>query len=162
MLSDPNRFLFATLKVCFFLLLFVAIFDPGDKLTHLKIPLFVSVWLVFLAWLWITNPTMQKRSWISLPLLLYVLLFSFCIPLYGVLISFLRGSDVSNSDGFMYVKSYLFVTIAIPLSASKIDVSKQLRGILSLLSIMVLATSALVYLYPSLRIPVSLFGDESK
>ena len=36
------------LRGCIFLLMFVGIFDPADKLLGLKVPAFILCWLVFL------------------------------------------------------------------------------------------------------------------
>ncbi len=72
-------------------------------------------------------------------LLLYVLALGIILPLLSVLVYFIRGGLFNELFyGFNFLKSYLFLGLALLLSAEKIDLQKPLSVVLSLLSIAII------------------------
>jgi hypothetical protein len=135
------------LQVNLFLLFLVAVFDPADKVTQLKVPLFISLWVLFLFSVLFAN---GKRSALTSSLLRYVLLFSVILPTASVLWYFVRGGGVGLYDGLPYIKSFLFLTLAIVLVVTQLDAIRPLSVVLTILSAVITCIAVLCYNDPSL------------
>lgn len=135
------------LQANLFLLFLVAVFDPADKVTQLKVPLFISLWILFLFSVLFAN---GKRSALTSSLLRYVLLFSVVLPTASVLWYFARGGGVGSYDGLPYIKSFLFLTLAIVLLVTQLDAIRPLSVVLTILSVVITGIAALCYNDPSL------------
>jgi hypothetical protein len=108
-------------------LLLVAVFDPADKIAHMKVPLFAAVWA-----LTAVNYCLHRcPSTLPLSLLIYVIGFSFLIPLWSICWYFSQNGALDGYDGFNYLKGYLFLTLCIPLALEKIDLVPVLSLILT-------------------------------
>ncbi len=128
-------------------LLIVAVFDPADKITHMKVPLFAAVWA-----LTAMNYCLRKRpSTVPLSLLIYVIGFSFLIPLWSICWYFSQKHGLNGYDGFNYWKGYLFLTLCIPLVLEKIDLVPMLGLVLTVQA----ALASLIYVI-TLNNPVAL------
>src|SRR5258708_5523381 len=110
------------------LMLALLVFDPADY-SHLKLPLFL-----LLAIIGVVRRIRHGNTRISPSLLLYVLAFSLMIPLLSITGYLLSGRSLSGFDGFVYLKSYLFLGIVLLLNVEDLDLLKPLSAILSLLS----------------------------
>jgi len=127
-----NHLLGNSLRIVLILLISVCIFDPADELLGIKVHLFVLAWILFIHDITANN----KTIYIPIKLMLYLILFILIIPLTSIAYYFFTGSDFINYDGYMYFKSYLFLTVVIILYISKIDLIKPTIIMISLLSIL--------------------------
>src|SRR6266853_132302 len=105
--TPMSRLLALAFRVSLFVLLLVVVFDPADRVTHLKIPIFICVWLFFLLGQWLSGVSLVNIRSLSPSLLFYVFVFALVIPLYGLLVYFVRNGALNSFDGFSYFKSYL-------------------------------------------------------
>lgn len=144
------------LRLNLLLLLAAAIFDPSDLLLHAKVPLFVGIWILLLADLAIPG---HERYEVPTNLYLYIYVFVFFLPLVGMLIYVLRGGETDSYQGLGYYKSYLFLTLCIPLAMKKIDVIRPLTMILSALSLATIGLYAITFNNDVLRSQLWLVGD---
>jgi hypothetical protein len=142
------------LRVNLFLLLLIAVFDPVDQ-SHWKAPLFVGVWLIFLVDLVISR---EGHSEIPPALYLYTLIFIVVLPLAGALVYLLRGGETAGYEGLKYWKSYLFLTLCIPLAAKRINLIRPLTVVLSLLSAATISLYVLASVSEVLRAELEAFG----
>jgi|SRR5579862_3675966 len=144
------------IRIILFLLMFVAVFDPSDLVFHLKVPLFVAVWVFFA-----TDTAISNDRWhdVSARLYLYLFLFVMILPGFGIMVYILRGGGLEGYDGFQYLKSYLFLTLCIPLTAKRIDLIRPLTLILCLLSMATIVLYAVTLNNELLRAYAAEFGD---
>ena len=142
---QTSHVLDSSLKMVLTSLIFVCVFDPAGKLLGLKEILFVLSWILFLFSVIAT----RKVIYIPLGMTLYLALFIFLIPLTSLAYYVLTNDDLIHFDGYMYFKSYLFLTLVFILYVSKIDLIKQTVAILSLLSFTTLLILILCVVYPS-------------
>jgi len=154
MLNPINTLLRANL----FLLFLVAVFDPGDQVTHLKVPLFVSLWVIFIVGLLISK---ERTPPIAPSLLMYIFVFALFLPLVSILWYFLRGGHGASYDGFQYFKSFLFLTLAAVLVVKKIDAIRLLSIVLTMLSVVIIVMEILIYNEPGLIEVLSPIGNGS-
>jgi len=144
------------LRANLFLLFLVAVFDPADHVTHLKVPLFVSLWVIFFLGLILSK---NINSPLAASLLTYIFVFAFFLPLTSILWYFVRGGHVGMFDGFQYLKSFLFLTLAAILVVKQIDAIGPLSIVLTLLSAATIAIAALAYSDPGLTPLLWPIGD---
>ncbi|MEO1943353.1 MAG: hypothetical protein ABGY11_03560 [Candidatus Thioglobus sp.] len=139
------------LRGCIFLLMFVGIFDPADKLLGLKVPAFILCWLVFLFY-YVLNPVKIARK-----VYFYILLILF-IPALSMLYFevFLGGGQTA---ALILIKAYIFVSLIIILVAAKIDLIPMLSRILFLLALVIILTKLLVMIFPELIPSLQVFGS---
>jgi hypothetical protein len=143
------------LRANLFLLLVVAVFDPVDQ-AHLKTPLFAGVWIFFLIDLVISS---RGQYQVPANLYLYAVIFVVVFPLVGMLIYLLRGGGMQDYEGFKYWKSYLFLTLCIPVAVKRIDLIRPLSIILSLLSVATIFLSLIAVNDELLRAQLAAFAD---
>jgi len=146
------------LRANLFLLFLVAVFDPADQVTHLKVPLFVSLWVIFIVDMLISK---ERIAPIADSLLTYILVFAVVLPLASILWYFLRGGHTASYDGFQYFKSYLFLTVAAILASKKIDAIRPLSVILTFLSVFIITIAVLAYSDSGLSNILWVVGDAS-
>lgn len=136
-------------------LLIIAVFDPADKLTHLKSPLFVAVWSITL----INYFRSRCPARIPLGLLAYVAVFSFIIPLTSICGYMLRDGSLNGYDGFQYFKAYLFLTLCIPLMQEKLSVVRLLSFVLTAQSALIIFVYTLTANNPVMTAAVADIGQ---
>lgn len=145
-------------SVAFFvvnLFIFVCVFDPADKLLHLKVPLFCLCWLLLLLYL---SYSRDKQA-IPVGLLLYVFTMIF-IPFLSVTYYYItNGSD--PYEGFALLKSYFFISFAVVLYCFRFDLMKSMSIILTMLSIVIISVSVTVWSSPSLFMSIYTFGMDT-
>jgi hypothetical protein len=144
------------LRANLFLLLFVAVFDPVDQ-THLKVPLFVGVWTLFLIDILISS---HGRFRVPAGLYVYAAVFVVVFPALGMLIYLLRAGGMEGYEGFKYWKSYLFLTLCIPVAVKRIDLIRPLSVILSLLSGATIFLYLIVTTNDLIRAELTAFADD--
>lgn len=127
------------LMITFNILLLTCVFDPADKIFHLKVPTFILLFVLLVIDSLIKNKTISFNK----RMLLYVSLFSILLPLISLSNYSISYSDYNNYEGFAYFKSYLFLTISFVIYRYKIDMFKTLSYMLVLLSLSILAVFAL-------------------
>lgn len=133
-----------------------SVFDPADLILHLKVPLFIACWCLFAAGAVVDN----NRRFVDSFTLLYVLSLSIVLPAISISRYLLEGGDSSVFDGFVAWKSFLFLTLALMLVAERIDLFSFSAGVLTILSISIIAVRTLIYLKPTLAIPIGVLGDK--
>jgi hypothetical protein len=130
-----------TISLLLLCLLLVAVFDPADKIAHMKVPLFVAVWALTA----INHRLHRCPSTVPLSLLIYVIGFSFLVPFWSVWWYFSQNGMLDGYTGFLYLKSYLFLTLCIPLVLEKVDLVPMLSFVLTVQA----ALASLIYVITS-------------
>jgi hypothetical protein len=144
------------LRLNVLLLVLVALYDPSDLLFRIKVPVFTVIWILFLADIFLFDP---QRYPVPTKLYLYVFVFALLIPLTGMLVYILRGGSLEDYEGFRYLKSYLFLTVCIPLVSKRIDLVRPLSFLLSTVSVATILVYLVTITNDILRTPIALFGD---
>jgi hypothetical protein len=144
------------LRINLFLLFLVAVFDPADRITQMKVPLFVGLWIIFLLYLLFSR---EKTAPVSAALLSYIFVFSMFLPLISILWYFVQGGHVGPYDGFQYLKAFLFLTLAVILVVTKIDAIRPLSIVLTILSLVIIVIATLTYNDPSVAQLLWPIGD---
>jgi hypothetical protein len=144
-----------TMRAALYCLLVVAVFDPVDQ-THLKAPLFAAVWVLFLVDL-ATSRTGRYQAPVNL--YLFVTIFVILLPAAGMLVYLVRGGSMADYEGFKYWKSYLFLTLSIPLVVKRIDVMRPLSLILTMLSVVTIVLYSLAMTNELIRAALAAFAD---
>src|SRR6267378_5444448 len=113
------------LRLNLFLLMGAAIFDPADLLFHAKVPLFAGIWILLLA---DTGTSRGGRYSVPTNLYYYIWIFVFLLPLIGMFVYLFRVGRMEGYEGFGYYKSYLFLTLCVPLAMKRIDLVRRLAS----------------------------------
>ena len=137
--------------------IFVTIFDPADVVLGLKVPLFILCFITGGLFLLGHN---KGRIYIPMPLIIYTLLF-ISIPLFSIFIYYLR-SGTDPYEGFVMFKAYLFISFAILLVATKIDVTKYLCGVLSIMAVCIISLFIFLIIFPDSFILINAIGKETE
>jgi hypothetical protein len=129
-------------------LVVVAVFDPANQVTNLKVPLFVAAWLLFLLDAFSGGNLRVRQS-----TLLVAMTFGMLLPLYSVGYYAVTNGDFAHFDGFQYLQSYVFFLIVIILTSTDIDLLRPLcitltwlSGVIVLIAILVITSSPETYL----------------
>ena len=143
-----------SLNIILTCLLVVCIFDPGDKILYMKVPLFLLSWLIFYSMIIINNKsvTVDKR-------LLNLVCCMLLIPLVSITYYCILNG-IESDDGLVYYKSYLFVSLAFILYAAKINLIPTLSWVLTFLSLLIFIICALYSIYPDTGYVIYLLGLE--
>lgn len=153
--QEGPRGLTKPLWVVVTLLLAVSIFDPADLLLHAKVPLFVLTWGITLLDLVLRT----DDSWpIPYGLFLYVTFFCLVLPLSSIFLYFLQGGMLSNYDGFLDFKAYLFLSIAFPLAIKRISLVRTLSWLLTVMSVFIIIIYVITSQSEALRLSLMVFG----
>lgn len=139
------------LRVCIFLLMFVGIFDPANKILGLKLPAFILCWLVFLIY-YGSKPVKIVRD-----VYVYIFLMLF-IPVLSMFYFevFLGGGQTA---ALILIKAQLYVSLIYILVAAKIDIIPMLCRILCLLSWTIISVKVVVSIFPELMPAIQIFGS---
>jgi hypothetical protein len=116
------------------------VFDPADKFFGLKVPLFIFVWLIFIA------KHLCGKGMLTVPfsMVLYFMLFSCVLPLLAMFNFVLSAQSFVDYDGFGYFKAYLFLSLIFILFIEDIDLTRDLSVALALLSIAIIAVLVMI------------------
>jgi hypothetical protein len=145
----------ATMRAAIYCLLFVAVFDPVDQ-THLKTPLFAAVWGLFVIDL-LTSRFGRYQA--PANLYLFITVFVVFLPAAAMLVYLIRGGSMADYEGFKYWKSYLFLTLSIPLVVKRIEVIRPLSIILTMLSVATLVLYTMALTSDLIREALTAFAD---
>jgi hypothetical protein len=139
----------------FFVVLFLisCIFDPADKLFGLKVPLFISLWLLFL----ISKKSVNLRF--PIEIVLFSLLF-LAIPILSISY-YLIFDGTQPYAGFSLFKSFLFISLVFILYDKKMNIIPLLAQILSLLSLSIILVYIVILKNPGLFYLIYEFGYNS-
>jgi hypothetical protein len=111
--------MFKLLKILTSLLVFIVLVDPGDQIFHLKMLLFISI---FIVWPFTLNRFFNYSK--------NIILFSFFVGIIIPAYSFLIGAAFSDTFimqyGIMYFKAFLFFLLLIITVHSNIKIEKFL------------------------------------
>ena len=119
------------LKYVFFAFILSTLLDPADTILGLKIPLYLSCWILTLI-LFIN--TKENKNY-PLGLLVYSGLM-ISIPMLSIVFYYLmNGAD--PYEGFSMLKAYLFISCALFLYITKINAIKYLSRALFFLVILI-------------------------
>lgn len=122
------------------LLLIVSIFDPEDLILKLKVPLFISIWLLFLLIIIGSN----KEARLSIPLFFYLLIFILVLPFISALNFVLTNGYFNYYYGYLSLKPLLFLTLLVILYVEKIEIIVPISVLLTILSCMILCVFFLI------------------
>ena len=140
-------------KVLLFLFVADTLFDPADLLFGLKLPLYLLCWGAG----FVVCINRRKGLAISIDLVLYCL-GMIALPLISIFVyQLFDGRD--QFEGFQLLKSYLFISMAVLLYVTRVNVLPQLAAALTMLSAAIIATAALVLLVPAMLTPAYVFGE---
>ena len=140
-------------KFFVFLFLISCIFDPADKLFGLKVPLFISLWLLFL----ISKKSVNLRF--PKEIVLFSLLF-LAIPILSISY-YLIFDGTQPYAGFSLFKSFLFISLVFILYDKKMNIIPLLAQILSLLSLSIILVYIVILTNPGLFFLIYEFGYNS-
>jgi hypothetical protein len=122
--------------------IFVTIFDPADVVLGLKVPLFILCFITG-GLVVLERP---GRIYVPRSLIIYTLLFVI-IPIFSILVYYLRnGTD--PYEGFIMLKAYLFISFAILLVVTDIDITKYLCNILLLMAVCIISLFIFLLIFP--------------
>jgi hypothetical protein len=133
----------------------VAVFDPMDRIWHLKVPLFILVCGLGLLY----AAVKMGRVPLSASLALYVLAFALVIPLLSMCVYILRDCNGVEYAGFDYLKAYLFLVLSAIFALAEIDAARSLCAILTILSILLIGVLLVAGTNPALAGVLWGFGD---
>ena len=131
-------------RLLLFAFVVVCVFDPADQVLGAKGWLFLALWGATLA------IGLSARDEVNIPieLLACVLLF-ILVPLLSITWYYLvSGTD--PYEGFGLLKSYLLISLAIVLVVNRIDIVPLLSGVLTLLALLTITVSIVLWLEPEL------------
>ena len=141
---------------CITVFMFATIFDPADVLLGLKVPLFVLCFVVG-GLICVIRP---RQIFLPRPLLVYTLMFVF-IPLFSIFVYYLRnGTD--PYEGFVMLKAYLFIFLAILLVVMGVDVTKYLSNILVLMAVCIIFLFVFLLVFPEYFALTNAIGMETQ
>ena len=138
-------------------LVFVAVFDPADRIFSLKIPLFLALWVIC-----ISRSLMSAERTLPNNLLLYVLVFSGLLPIFSM---FVYGVSARNHDwheAAAVFKSFLFLSLAIALYLEKSRPLRILVSVLTVESAVIILLAVIVSSNNGLVEPLYAFGIENE
>ena len=128
-----------------------SVFDPGDLLVGLKIPLFVLCFVFFLLDL-LRNR--NKKFPVSLLYINFTILF---IPIVSFLLNLFSNSSIP-SVGLDLYKGYIIITLSIFLYHFKYLAISSFSKILTVLSLLIITVYFVVTIYPELYNVIYLWG----
>ena len=135
--------------------IFVTIFDPADVVLGLKVPLFILCFITG----GLVALERPGRIYVPMPLVIYTLLFV-TIPLFSIFVYYLKnGTD--PYEGFIMLKAYLFITLAIILVVTDIDLTKYLSNILLLMALCIISLFIFLLIFPDSFILLNTIGMET-
>jgi len=141
-------------KVTIFLFILSTLFDPADKLFGLKIPLFLACWGVG----FVVLLTSKNEIMLPVNLLIYVLMMMMLIPLVSITYYYIMNGSEPYA-GFLLLKSYLFISFAILIYLTRVDVLRYLSMALTVLAISILLLTAYIIIFSEMYWPIYHFGD---
>jgi hypothetical protein len=133
------------IRVAIIFLVFVLILDPGDLIFHLKVPLFV---LIFLFWLLLKTiyPIRVNRAIININFLLL------SIPLIGICVAILQQNLANISFAFGFIKSFIIILLSILIIDQRIDLSNYLVKLCFIIPAIIIPIYILFTVNPTLFI----------
>ena len=123
-------------------LIIVCIFDPAGKILEIKYFLFVVSWILMI----IRMIVFKKNRWLNYEFFIYICLFLF-IPILSIMQYFVFDAK-SPYDGFLFFKSYLFITLTLVLTSSGIDFLGKFCAVLTSLSILTILIFFIIMIFP--------------
>lgn len=144
----------STLILFVYLLIFICVFDPADKILGLKVPFFFICWLIFIFRILYSNVIFR----INIGLLGYVFLM-ISIPLLSIIIYLLVNGD-RPFQGFILFKSYLFISFSIILYSLRINLIPVLSRVLNFLAVVIIFSYILLIIAPDYMPAFILFGEK--
>ena len=147
--SKMNR-----IQYVFLLLLITScVFDPADRIIHMKLPLFAACWALTIIDIFVA----ERRIILPWKMLIYICSV-LSIPLLSIAYYTLFIGNAPY-DGLQYLKSYLFITIIIVLIILNIDIVKPLCVILTVLSCMIIIIMLITYNNPQILLSLDVLGE---
>ncbi|WP_394775111.1 hypothetical protein [Flavobacterium sp.] len=137
----------------FAILVFILIIDPGDRIFHLKIPLF---FLVLILWFFYkTSNTIFFRKDIA-----YIVFVFLMLPIISVVICFLQGNFVNMEFALGFLKSFSIIVLLFPIVDINIPTLKYLINNSLLLPIIVLSAYVIFLFIPDMISPIYSYTEE--
>jgi hypothetical protein len=136
--------------------IFVTIFDPADVVLGLKVPLFILCFITG----GLVALVRPDRIYVPMPLIFYTLLFV-AIPLFSIFVYYLK-SGTDPYAGFIMLKAYFFIFLAIILVVTDIDVTKYLSNVLVLMAVFIISLFIFLLIFPDYFSLMNFVGMETQ
>lgn len=131
------------------------VFDPADRLFHLKVPLFCLCWFLFIIYLF------HSRNVRGVPISLGLYVFTMiCIPLVSITFYFITNGN-EPYEGFQLFKAYLFISFSLILYHLRINLINTLSIILTIMATLIICLYLIVLIDPSFFVPFYAFGTNT-
>ncbi len=125
------------IKVLISILIVVLVVDPGDLIFHLKVPLFI---LIFLVWFVLkTTAPIRLKSDIIINCVLFLM-----IPLFGISVAVLQDNFDDPTFAIGFVKSFLVLLLIVITYDLKLDLSPYLLKCCFLIPLIIIPIYILV------------------
>ena len=98
-----------TQRILITAVIFLSVFDPANKFFEIKYPLFVALVLVCVPDIFFSRCNSRAK----VPVIIFFLIFSLIIPLYGLLVGEISGSMFSLNGWLGYFFAYLYLLLAL-------------------------------------------------
>ena len=128
------------LQLAIIVLVFVALFDPTDKILHIKVPIFIAVVFVWLYRRAIDGGTLTPGMWAL------IMTIAVVIPLFWTIFGIITQNAHNMDTQFSTLKSLLFLMIVPVLISEDIDLISLIIKMSSTVALVTIAMWAM-YLY---------------
>lgn len=150
-----ERWLRPVFLITLFIFILATLFDPADRLFGMKVPLYLASWVIGAA-LSLAQPF---RVRLPTGLLSYAVLMV-TIPLFSIWVFHLRGG-AAPFQGFTMMNAYVFISMAVLLYVTRVDLIPVLSLALTILAIAVILLFVVVLIEPALYLPLYIIGDDT-
>jgi hypothetical protein len=124
--------------------LIVCVFDPADRILGWKVPVFVALCIATALGSLSFRTDLRIAPELALCVAIFVL-----IPVSSIILYFaIDGRE--PFEGFVLIKGYLLVSLALVLAINRIDLLPQLSAVLTVLALCIIATFILLWFNPGL------------
>jgi hypothetical protein len=141
----------------FILLIIDCLFDPAGNILGIKFYLFIACFLLS----GMARLFEDEQFRIETGLVLYVLLFSFVLPLSSILYFHIIGSPIRGDHSFEYLKSFPFLALVFVLPRRTLDTKAICAWCITLEAIVILVVGVIVRIYPNAYTFLYSFGNAS-
>lgn len=136
-----------------FIFIFSTLFDPGDTIFGLKVPLYVLCWVTGVVYC-VARPEPVR---IPIQLVLYCAVMV-TIPLVSIAKYYIVDGR-EPFEGLAMIKAYVFISMAVLLYVTGTNALRHLATALTVLAVTIIVLTIVVLIVPVLRLPLYVFGE---
>jgi len=130
-------------KLLITLLVSILLIDPSDKIFHLKVPVFLLLWIVTLSYILLGRLNFTLSS--SLLLIVSIVIL---IPLPSIIIGYMSGELYEVEQWSSYVKTFLLGSLLLVVVISKVNIDYILVKTSIIISLLTIIVWTISFLYP--------------